>query len=139
MGVLAASGAENCTRIGAAPLTPFAPAAGVTDSTCSGPAGRSCWAAAWTAETGAAWLPGDPKVTIATPATKTIAAPPAVKAAPRRRLDRDPLGLAAVIPSAASIGCCLRNHPDPHTAPSPLRDFATGLILHDVHEANLKR
>ena len=40
MGVLAASGAENCTRIGAAPLTPVAPAAGVTDSTWSGrPAG----------------------------------------------------------------------------------------------------
>ena len=57
IGVLAASGAENCTRIGAAPLTPFAPAAGVTDSTCSGPAGRSCWAAAWTAGTGAARLP----------------------------------------------------------------------------------
>ncbi|HLN70127.1 MAG TPA: hypothetical protein VK280_23015 [Streptosporangiaceae bacterium] len=78
-------------------------------------------------------------MTIATPAAKTIAAPPAVKAAPRRRLDRDPLGLAAVIRSAASIGCCLRNHPDRHTAPSLPRDFATEPILHDVREANLKR
>ena len=40
MGVPAASGAENRTRIRAAPLTPFAPAAGVTDSTWSGPARR---------------------------------------------------------------------------------------------------
>ena len=59
MEVLAASGAENRTRIGAAPLTPFAPSAGVTDTTRSGPAGRCCRAAARVAETGAAWLAGD--------------------------------------------------------------------------------
>ena len=38
IGVSAASSAENRTRIGAAPLTPFASAAGVTDRTRSGPA-----------------------------------------------------------------------------------------------------
>ena len=130
IGVLAASGAENCTRIGAAPSTPFAPAAGVTDSTCSASAGWSCWvaAAAWAAETGAAWLPGDATVTIATPATRTIAAPPAVRAAPRRPFNRDPLGFASVVPSVPSIGCCLRNHPDRDTAPSPPRDLTTGQL-----------
>ncbi len=46
IGVLAASGAENCTRIGAAPLTPLAPAAGVTDSIWSATAGWSCLATA---------------------------------------------------------------------------------------------
>ena len=105
MGVPAPSGAENCTRIGAAPLTPFAPAAGVTDSTWSG-AGRSCWvtAAAWAAETGAAWLPGGAKVTIATPATKTIAAPLAVRAAPRRF-------------HRGRLGCAVRDHHLRRSAP----------------------
>ena len=56
IGVLAASGAENCTLIGAAPLTPLAPADGVTDSMSSGTAGASCLAtaAAWAGVTGAA-------------------------------------------------------------------------------------
>ena len=118
MGVAAASGAENRTRIGAAPLTPFAPAAGVTDTTRSGPADRPCLAAARAAETGAAWPPGDAKATITTPAAKTITAPPAVKTAPGRPLKRGLRGLAAVVPPAASVGCRLRNHPDRGTAPS---------------------
>src|SRR6516165_9798276 len=41
IGELAASGAENCTRIGLAPLTPVAPAAGVTETSCRAAAGCS--------------------------------------------------------------------------------------------------
>ena len=125
IGVFAASGAENCTRIGSAPLMPFAPAAGVTDSVWSAMAGWSglAAAAAWAGVTCAAWLPGDAKATIATPATKTIAALVAVRAMPRRPCHRDPLGLAAVVPSPSSTGWRLRNHPDRDTAPSLPQDF----------------
>ena len=128
IGVLAASGAENCTLIGTAPLTPLAPADGVTDSTLSGTAGASCFsaAAAWAAVTGAAWLPGESKATTATPAASTIAALVAVRARPRRPFNRDPPGLAAAVPSVSSIGWRLRNHPDRDTAPSPPRNFTIG-------------
>ena len=129
IGVLAASGAENCTRIGAAPLTPFVPAAGVTDSTWSGTAGPACrTAAAWAADTGSAWSPGDAKAMIATPASRTTAAPLAISAAARRPFRRDRLGSAAVVPSLSSSGCCLRNHPDRDTAPSPPRVFTIGQL-----------
>jgi hypothetical protein len=37
--------------------------------------------------------------------------------------------LAAEVPSAASNGCCLRNHPDRDTAPSPRRNFTIGQQL----------
>src|SRR5580692_10958783 len=124
IGVLAASGAENCTLIGSAPLTPLAPADGVADSMLSGAAGASCLAAAaaWAGVTGAAWLPGEAKATTATPATSTIAALVAVRARPRLPFNRDPPGLAAAVPSASSIGWRLRNHPDRDTAPSPPRN-----------------
>src|SRR5260370_23903424 len=120
IGVLAASGAENCTLIGAAPLTPLAPADGVTDSTLSGTAGASCLAtaAAWAGVTGAAWLPGESKATTATPAASTIAALVAGRARPRRPLDREPPGLAAAGPPAPSVRWRLRDHPDPDTAPA---------------------
>ena len=39
IGELAASGAENCTRMGLVPLIPFAPAAGSADTTCRPAAG----------------------------------------------------------------------------------------------------
>src|SRR5580693_556839 len=125
IGVLAASGAENCTLTGSAPLTPLAPADGVADSMLSGAAGASCLAAAaaWAGVTWAAWLPGEAKATTATPATKTIAALVAVRARPRRPCHRDPLGLAAVVPSPSSTGWRLRNHPDRDTAPSLPQDF----------------
>ena len=42
IGELVASGAENCTRMGLAPLIPFAPAAGATDTTCRPAAGCLC-------------------------------------------------------------------------------------------------
>ena len=41
IGELAASGAENCTRMGLVPLTPFAPAAGLTETSCRSAAGCS--------------------------------------------------------------------------------------------------
>ncbi len=41
IGEVDASGVENCTVIGLAPMTPLAPAAGVTDTTWSGTTGRS--------------------------------------------------------------------------------------------------
>src|SRR5580700_2549366 len=120
IGVLAASGAENCTLIGAAPLTPLALADGVTDNMLSGTAGASCLsaAAAWADVTGAAWLPGEAKATTATPAASTIAALVAVRARPRLPFNRDPPGLATAVPSVSSIGWRLRNHPDRDTAPS---------------------
>src|ERR1700722_12140984 len=131
IGGLAASGAENCTLIWAAPLTPLAPVAGVTDSTLIGTAGASCFsaAAACAAVAGAAWLPGVAKVTTPTPATRTIAALVAVRARPRRPFDRDRSGLAAAVPSPSSIGWRLRNHPDRDTAPS----------LHDISQLDNNR
>src|SRR5579859_6485546 len=131
IGVLAASGAENCTLIGAAPLTPLAPVAGVTDNIVSGPAGASCLAAtaACAGVTGAAWLPVESKATTATPAASTIAALVAVRARPRRRFNRDPPGSAAAVPSVSSTGWCLRNHPDRATAPS----------LHEISQSDNSR
>jgi len=85
IGELADSGAENCTRMGLAPLTPRAPAAGVTDTTWRS-AGGCCGltaAAGAAGDTGAAWLPGDANATIITPAARTSAALLAVRAAPR--------------------------------------------------------
>ena len=41
IGEFGASGAENCTRMGLVPLTPFAPAAGVIETSCSAAAGCS--------------------------------------------------------------------------------------------------
>jgi hypothetical protein len=86
----------------------------VTDITCSGTAG-CVTVERWASVTGAAWLFGDANATIATPAARTIAALQAVRAAPRRRFNRDPLGLASAVPSQSSIGCCLRNQPDRDT------------------------
>ena len=118
IGVLAASGAENWTLIGAAPLTFFAPVAGVTDSTWIGVAGWTCRASAagW-APDAEAWLPSDPEATTATPAPSTSTAPLAVSAAPRR-FHRDRSGLPAVASSPSSNDCCLRNLPDRDTTPS---------------------
>ena len=89
IGVLAASGAENCTRMGLAPLIPFAPAAGATDTTCRSAAGclsllRAVRSADDTADIGDAWLPGDANATTSTPATSTAAALLATRAVPRR-------------------------------------------------------
>jgi len=85
IGEVAASGAENCTRMELAPLTPCAPEAGDTETTCNGAAGASgltgfSWADAATRE---AWLPGEAKATIVTPDTMTSAALLAVRATPR--------------------------------------------------------
>ena len=118
IGVLAASGAENWTLIGAAPLTFFASLAGVTDSTWIAAAGWTCRASAagW-APDAEAWLPSDPEATTATPAPSTSTAPLAVSAAPRR-FHRDRSGLPTVAPSPSSNDCCLRNLPDRDTTPS---------------------
>src|ERR1700719_4569005 len=124
IGVLAASGAENCTLIWAAPLTPLAPVAGVTDSTLIGTAAAAC-----AGVTGAAWLPGESNATTATPAASTIAALVAVRARPRRRFNRDPPGSAAAVPSVSSTGWRLRNHPDRATAPS----------LHEISQSDNTR
>jgi hypothetical protein len=77
-----------------------------------------------------AWLPGAANATIAMPAMSTSAALLAVRAAPRflpapgllagllaGRL-RGRIRLAEV-PLFSSNDCCLRNHPDRDTAPSP--------------------
>ena len=131
IGVLAASGAENCTRIGAAPLTPLAPEPGVTDSTSSGTAGTSLAAAdaRSAGEAAAAWLPGTPSATIEIPATRTMAAPLATSAT-ARPLRRGDSGLASAVPpaagSVASFACCLRNHPDRDTALSPPTIYFNG-------------
>jgi hypothetical protein len=133
IGELADSGAENWTRMGVAPLTPRAPAAGVTDITWRAAGGSCGFTAAVGAagDTGAAWLPGDANATTMTPAARTSTALLAVTAAPRR-LDRagtlevrvlGQIRLAAEVPLVASDVRCLRNHPDPDTAPSPPRDF----------------
>src|SRR5271156_1263568 len=89
IGEVAASGEENTTWMGLAPLTAFAPVAGVTETTCSGAA---TWADLPAIErltvaagaTGDAWLPGDANATIITLATSTSAALLAVRAAPLR-------------------------------------------------------
>jgi hypothetical protein len=74
-------------------------------------------------DTSDAWLPGDANATIITPAPRTSAAPLAVRAAPRRfgRVAlNDFQGLeAAELSLPANNDCCLRNHPDPDTVPSP--------------------
>jgi hypothetical protein len=131
IGELAASGAENCTRMALAPLTPFAPAAGVTDTTCSAGAGSADLTMTERLSeaadaTGDAWLPGAANATIAMPETSTSAALLAVTATPRlwpapglaaARL-RGQIRLAGA-PLFTSNDCCLRNHPDRDTAPSP--------------------
>src|ERR1700722_16397432 len=131
IGVLAASGAENCTLIWAAPLTPLAPVAGVIDSTLIGTAGASCFsaAAACAGVTGAAWLPGESNATTATPAASTIAALVAVRARPRRRFNRDPPGSAAAVPSVSSPSWRLRNH----------QDRATAQSLHEISQSDNSR
>ena len=130
IGELAASRAENRTWMVLAPLTPFALAAGVMDTTCSAGAGlaglevseRLSEAADATSD---AWLPGAANATIAMPETSTSAALPAVRAAPRLLPAAGPLAacLRGQIPLAEvplfSRDCCLRNHPDPDTAPVP--------------------
>lgn len=102
MGESLASGAENTTRTGAAPLTALDPADGVTDTTRSGGAGPvvpdpapappepvpDCWAVVrWTA------LPGPPANTM--PASAAIATPTAASTAGR---------LPRRLPSAAPCG-----------------------------------
>ena len=136
IGELAASGAENCTRMGLVPLTPRVPAAGVTETSCRPAAGCSgLYAVTGAAEdTREAWLPGDANATIVTPAPRTSTALLAVRAAPRflvglgtpEAVVRCQIRLAAEVPPAAGNVGCLRNHPDPDTAPSPQRDFTIG-------------
>jgi hypothetical protein len=128
IGEFGASGWENRTRIGRVPLTPVAPAAGVTDTICRAVAGCSGLVplipfAGPSDDTSDAWLPGDANATIITPAPRTSAAPLAVRAAPRR-LGRVTLNdfqdlLVAALSLPADNDCCLRKHPDPDTAPSP--------------------
>jgi hypothetical protein len=84
-------------------------------------------------DTSEAWLPGEANATIATPDPRTSAAPPAVRAAPRlfgRVTLNDFQGLlvsvavsVAALPLSAGNDCFFRNHPDPHTTPSPSRDI----------------
>ena len=135
IGELAASGEENCTRMGLVPLIPFAPAAGATDTTCRSAAGclsltTAVRLADVTANIGDAWLPGDANATIITPATSTTVALLATRAVPRRfdgpealktRVRSHP-PLAADVPLLSSNVCFLRNHPDRDTAPSPRRN-----------------
>jgi hypothetical protein len=131
IGELAAIGAENCTRIGRVPLTPLAPPAGVMESSCSAAAGlcdragvtRLDVVARLTDATADAWLPGAANATIMMPAPKTSAAPQAVRPAARFFL---PGAGEDEVSLVASNGCCLRNHPDRDTAPSPRRNSAFG-------------
>src|SRR6185437_5846116 len=128
IGEFGASGWENRTRTELVPLTPLAPAAGVTEIICRAVAGCSGLApliafAGPSDDTSDAWLPGDANATIITPAPRTSAAPLAVRAAPRR-LGQVTLNdfqgfLAAELSLPADNDCCLRNHPDPDTVPSP--------------------
>ena len=71
--------------MGLVPLTPFAPAAGVIETSCRAAAGCSGLVAfaGPSDDTSDAWLPGDANATISTPAPMTSAAPLAVRAAPR--------------------------------------------------------
>jgi hypothetical protein len=124
IGEFGSSGWENRTRTGLVPLTPLAPAAGVTDTICRAVAGCSGLVtfAGPSDDTSDAWLPGDANATIITPAPRTSAAPLAVRAAPRR-FGRVTLNdfqgfLAAELSLPADNDCCLRNHPDPDTVPS---------------------
>ena len=136
IGELVASGAENCTRMGLAPLTPRAPAAGDTETSCRSAAGCSglCAVTGAVDDTSEAWLLGDANATIVTPAPRTSTALLAVRAAPRFLvglgtpvpLVRCQNRLPAEVPPVASNFGCLRNHPDPDTAPSPQRDFTIG-------------
>src|SRR6476661_8328614 len=125
IGEFGASGWENRTRTELVPLTPLAPAAGVTEIICRAVAGCSGLVAfaGPSDDTSDAWLPGDANATIITPAPRTSAAPLAVMAAPRR-FGRVTLNdfqdlLAAEFSLLADNDCCLRNHPDTDTAPSP--------------------
>src|SRR6185369_11170296 len=74
-------------------------------------------------DTSEAWLPGDANATIITPAARTSVALLAVRAAPRRfgrvTLNDFQVLLGAELSLPADNDCCLRNHPDPDTAPSP--------------------
>ena len=136
IGELGASGAENCTRMRLRPLTPRAPAAGVTATTCKLAAGCSGFDAFTAAaeETREAWLPGDANATIVTPAPRTSAALLAVRAALRFLLGlgapeaavRCQIRLAVEVSPVVSNVDFLRNQPDPDTAPSPQRDFTIG-------------
>src|SRR6266576_425415 len=85
IGESGASGEENCTRIGLAPLTFLAPAAGVIDTSCKLAAGCSGLAASAgpSDATREAWLPGDATVAKTTPAASTSAALVPVRASPR--------------------------------------------------------
>jgi hypothetical protein len=128
IGEVAARGAENCTRTALAPFTPRAPEAGDTETTCRGAAGSSgvdplTGFSGADAATREAWLPGEAKATIVTPDARTSAALLAVRATPRffsglGTLNACQNRLAAEVPLPASDVCCLRNHPDPDTAPS---------------------
>ena len=136
IGELAASGAENCTWMGLVPLTPRVPAAGDIETSCRPAAGCSglCAATGAAEDTREAWLPGDANATIVTPAPRTSTALLAVRATPRFLVDlgtsealvRCQIRLAAEVPPVACNVGCLRNHPDPDTAPSPQRDFTIG-------------
>src|SRR5271165_698481 len=136
IGELAASGAENCTRMGLVPLTPRVPAVGLIEINCRPAAGCSglCAATGAAEDTREAWLPGDANATTVTPAPRTSTALVAVRATARflvglgtpEALVRCQIRLAAGAPPAVGNGGCLRNHPDPDTAPSPQRDFTIG-------------
>ena len=130
IGEFGASGAENRTRMGLVPLTPFAPAAGLIETSCSVAAGCSGLVAfsGPSDDTSEAWLPGDANATIITPDPMTSAAPLAVRAAPRlfgRVTLNDCQNLLVLVAelSLSANDCCFRNHPDPDTALSPPRDI----------------
>ncbi len=133
IGELAASGAENCTRMALVPLTPFVPAAGVIETSCRSAAGCSgLYAVTEPAEdTSEAWLPGEANATITTPAPSTSAALLAVRAAPRLFNGRGApeacqKRLTAGVSLFASNVFGLRNHPDPDTATVPSTCFTIG-------------
>jgi hypothetical protein len=127
IGEFEASGAENCTRMGLVPLTAFAPAAGVIETSCSAAAGSSGLVAfsGPSDDTSEAWLPGDANATNTTPDPRTSAAPVAVRTAPRRfgRVTpndcQDLLVLVGEFSLSASNDGFFRNHPDPDTALFP--------------------
>jgi hypothetical protein len=134
IGELAASGAENRTAMVLVPLTPVAPADGVTETTRRAAAGSSGFVAACgaAAETREAWLPGEANATIITPAAATSAAPLAVRAMPRFRTgfetpeDRQNRFFPPEVWSLSGNVCGLRNRPDPDTELSPPCDRTIG-------------
>src|SRR6266568_2444878 len=99
--------------MGRVPLTPLAPPAGVIETICRATAGCSGLIpfAGPSDDTSEAWLPGDANATIIIPAARTSVAPLA--------LNDFQVLLGAELSLPADNDCCLRNHPDPDTVPSP--------------------